>query len=657
MFSFIFSQFAFYFSLLVVLFWPGYFLTRALNAKLGFFTKLEETVLAVGFSIFISNFLMLTLGALNISLTRWSILFILGFFSLLCFLSEKIFFRKKPTHSSVDGLVFSKKQILLTCLILGLAIFFRTLYLKDSILPSATDLGHHMYWTNLIIQKGEIPNYQQKNVLTGGATYAISEPQNISDFIIGEHLIFAAVGLISGLSVISYFPALVLFIINIFSLLAIFILTLRLFEKNKEKVTIAIFTLFLLGPLFAITPPQAKFISGGVVGNIIGNLLLPLALYFFLRAVREKNKVLLVLALVSTMNLFYTHHLTAFLFTLSLLLSILLVLLFNFKNALKLIIAWSKMFFSLPVMSSLLLILIFAFTVYTPTYITNQAIKNVVGAPKKIEHTGLTLTQFKDAIGEPRLALAIAGILILSYLLLKKTKIQKTNFAYEKIPFQLFILAGWIGIITIISLFPQLIKIGIPSARVANYGTYPFSIAASFCLVALFFQTNKHEKHQLLIKAPLFFYTLSLTMAYLLTAGFFDNAANLTQTTAPKVINQTFNASQFLASKLSPGDQVESDHIYIKADAWTKVFLMQDYNFPLYRANLERYENGIDRNEKCTLTMLSAPSAPDSQKCFTDLNVNFVMVSSKNDTIQFQKNSAFWQIYANEEINIYLRKK
>ena len=84
---------------------------------------------------------------------------------------------------------------------------------------------------------------------------------------------------------------------------------------------------------------------------------------------------------------------------------------------------------------------------------------------------------------------------------------------------------------------------------------------------------------------------------------------------------------------------------------------MQDYNFPLYRANLERYENGIDRNEKCTLNMLSMPSAPDSQKCFTDLNVNFVMVSSKNDAVQFQKNSAFWQIYANDEINIYLRKK
>ena len=47
----------FYLSLLLVLFLPGYFFTKFINSKFSFFTKLEEVVLAVGFSIFFSNIL------------------------------------------------------------------------------------------------------------------------------------------------------------------------------------------------------------------------------------------------------------------------------------------------------------------------------------------------------------------------------------------------------------------------------------------------------------------------------------------------------------------------------------------------------------------------------------------------------------------------
>ncbi|NTV41312.1 MAG: hypothetical protein HGA61_03515 [Candidatus Moranbacteria bacterium] len=523
-------------------------------------------------------------------------------------------------------------------------------------LPSATDMGHHMYWTNMIVQEGNIPNYQQADVVFKNGNYAISQPQNISDFIIGEHLIFSAIALVSGLSVISYFPTLVLFVINIFSLLAIFILTLRLFEKSKEKINISILTLFLLGPLFALAPPQAKFISGGVVGNIIGNFLLPLTFYFFLRAMREKNKIMLLFALVFSMNLFYTHHLTALLFALSMIIVLLLFLVTNLKNILYILKTWSSLFFSLPVLSFLFFSFIFAFFVYTPTYITNQAVKTVIGSPKKIEHTGLSMAQFKDAIGEPRLALAIFGILILSYALLKGLGSQRKNFSYEKIPFHIFFLFGWIGAISTISLFPQLVKIGIPSARVANYGVYPFAITASFCLAFLFFKKDDDGKRNYSVRPGFFFSILTVIATYLIVSGFYDNSQNMAQLTSPQKINQTFNASEFLARNVSGDDQIQSDHIYIKADAWTKIFLMKDYNFPLYRANFERYENGIDKNEKCTLNMISSPNEPDSQKCFSDLNVKYIMVSGKNDSSQFQNNDSFWQIYSNNEINIYYRK-
>ncbi len=653
MLSFIFSQFAFYFSLLIVLFWPGYFLTRMLNAKFGFFTKLEEIVFSVGFSIFFSNVLMLILGALGILITKFSILIAIIFFSLLCFLLEKYGLKNKASTAK-EKFSFSKKQTLLICIILGLSIFIRTIYLKNSILPSATDLGHHMYWTNVIASSGKIPNYQQRNVIVDSEKYTISEPQNISDFIIGEHLIFAAISLISGISVISYFPVLTLFVINIFSLLAIFVFSLRLFENYKENINISIITLFLLGPLFAIAPPQAKFISGGVIGNIIGNLLLPLALYFFLRSMREKNKVLLMLGLIFSMNLFYTHHLTALIFILSLMLSLFLILVFNFKNRIEILKNWLKIFFSMPVILFLIFSASFAFLIYTPTYITNQAIKTVIGAPKKIEHTGLSLTQFKDTLGEPRLALAIFGILILSSSLLKQIRSKEKSFSYEKISFDIFILAGWIVVISIISLYPQLIKIGIPSARVANYGTYPFSIAASFCIASLFSKRNRNSNNDFFLKHYLFFYTFILLFMFLIVSGFYDNGQNLAQTIAPQKINQTFNASEFLAKNITGNEQVESDHVYIKADSWTKIFLMKDYNFPMYRANFDRYENGIDRNEKCTLNMISLPNDTDSQKCFSDLNVKYIMVS-KNDSAQFQKNLSFWQIYSNNEITIYYR--
>jgi hypothetical protein len=598
---------------------------------------------------------MLLLGALHIKITKISILAILIIFSIIFFYLENFLFKNKHAVTPIENSSFTKKQFLLACIIIGLSIFIRAAYLKDTVLPSATDLGHHMYWTNVIVQKGIIPNYQQNNVLVSSETYSISTPQNISDFIIGEHLIFAAISLISGISVISYFPILTLFIINIFSILAILILTLRMFEKSKNNVNISIITLFLLGPIFAIAPPQAKFVSGGVVGNIIGNFLLPLALYFFLRAVREKSSILLTMALIVSMNLFYTHHLTALIFMLSLILAFLFTLIFNFKNFFPIMKIWKRMFLTIPVLSFLFFSAAFALLVYTPTYITNQAVKTVIGAPKKVEHTGLTITQFKDSLGEPRLVLAILGIFILLYLLEKKIQSDKNNFIYEEIPFQVFFLAGWIGLISVISLYPNMVKIGIPSGRVADYGSYPFAIVAAFALVFLFFKKNRGDKNNFLVKPSFFFSTFILIFMYIGVSGYYDNGQNLSQTTTPQKINQTFNASEFLAKNIVSNDQVASDHVYIKADSWTKIFFMKDYNFPLYRANFERYENGIDRNEKCTLNMISSPDTPDSQKCFSDLNVKYVMVSKQNDSMQFQKNPTFWQIYSNDEINIYYR--
>ena len=84
---------------------------------------------------------------------------------------------------------------------------------------------------------------------------------------------------------------------------------------------------------------------------------------------------------------------------------------------------------------------------------------------------------------------------------------------------------------------------------------------------------------------------------------------------------------------------------------------MRGYNFPIYRANLDRYENGIDKNEFCSRDMISNPAGELGLKCYSDLKASFVMVDKEMDSAQFQKLSNFWQIYSNDKINAYYREK
>src|SRR5674476_1177284 len=100
-------------------------------------------------------------------------------------------------------------------------------------------MGHHMYWANWLVVNHSLPTYD-----------------GMPDFIIGEHIIFGAIALIGNFSFLSAFPQMTLLLVDVFSILAIFILTLRIF-KNK---TIAILTLLFIGITFAISSPQAKFV-------------------------------------------------------------------------------------------------------------------------------------------------------------------------------------------------------------------------------------------------------------------------------------------------------------------------------------------------------------------------------------------------------------
>jgi hypothetical protein len=286
------------------------------------------------------------------------------------------------------------------------------------------------------------------------------------------------------------------------------------------------------------------------------------------------------------------------------------------------------------------------FIIYTPTYLTNSAVDTVIGAVKKIEHTGLSMFQFRNVLGEARFALGFFGLLLL-FALLRKS-IYKYSF---------LLLLSWISIIALISLMPGLVKISIPSGRVANYGVYPFATIGAFAFVYVFSQKDFCRSLSVPFGQKLIFSAFFLTFIFIGLDGFSDISPYLKRTDSAKNTLQTFRASAYLAPRMDRVDLLASDHVYIFADSWVKLFFMRDYYFPSYRANFERYENGIDKQEFCTRDMISNPGGELGRKCYSDLGTNFVMVDKLMDSAQFQKLDNFWQVYSNDKINIYYRNK
>lgn len=645
MLNFVFNQIIFYASLAVLFFLPGYFLLLAIFGKNGKLSLLERFVISSGLSIVAIDFLMLFLNCLKISLTRSSILLGVALFITICYAIYKLF-RKENTGEENKVFNFSAQQVFLVILLIFLTIFIKTAYLKYNVMPATTDLGHHMYWAKTIVQNGNIPNYEMSDIVASGDNYSIGQPKPISDFIIGEHLPFAAISLVTGLNVISYFPVVFLYLINLLSILAIFIFALRLFEDHPQGKNIAILSLFFIGPLFAVAPPQAKYVAGGVIGNLIGNLLLPLSFYFFYRSLKERDTKMLFSGLVLAMGLFYTHHLTGLIFLLSLILILLAIIVLHFKEIKNIFYVWIKMIFSPPILAFCIFSAVFVLVVYTPTYLTNRAVSTVVGGPVKIEHQGLALGEFKFTVGELRAALGIIGLAIFLLLALKIFKRK----SYSEI-----FLAAWVFLLILISLKPGWTGLSIPSARIANYSVYPLAIIAAFaCVSMLNYLINKKDDY--FVDRKLLLPVLILMAAFFITSGFYDNAQYAARSVDAQKTVQTFQASQYLASKTGAKDQIVADHIYIPADSWIKLFFMRGYNFPLYRANLDRYANGIDKQEQCTLQMISTPTSLDSQKCYHDLSIDYVMVD-KIDGPQFEKSTDFQKIYSDGEISIFYRPR
>ncbi len=655
--AFLSEQLLFYFSIGIVLFMPGWFLVQFISnrkysrtSKEPLFSSIEIFVISFGLSIVFIDFLMILMGKFGILLTRNNILFILMLlFAIFLFWKKTKYFKKSTKYKSTETINASTITIIL---ILLLTILIKTAYLRNTIFPTSTDLGHHMYWSKQISETGKLPVYEKIKIVTDNNAYKLTSPQPISDFIIGEHLIFSAINMISGIPFVSYFPTLILFLINMMSILALFILTLRLFPKNNK---VAIITLLLIGPLWALSSPQAKFVSGGVIGNLLGNLFIPLCLYFYYRAFNEKKSVFLTLALFLTMGMFYTHHLSGLIFLFVVAFTLLFLFLFfikeiiiNKKNVLSFEIVnnYFKLFFSKSNIFFLIFAISFLLFVYTPAYLINDATKTVVGTPSKSTRAGLSFTQFKYAVGEPRLALGVLGLFIISFLsVFKKNKNDFLKYS---------ILFGWATSLTLMTIKPGWLHINLPSGRIANYVNFPFIIIGSFAFVWLvrFFKKNKYS--YLSPKVVSLFYLSIFT--FIFSAGFYDNSQTLKSKSNNQKALETFLSSKYLNQHLDEKKHIViKDHNYLKADGWIKLFFMKDYNIPLSRSYFKRYNDPTKQREKCTLWMISEPNSDRGKKCYNDIGVSFAIINQKIDDSQFKK-SKMWKIFSGDNIAIYYNK-
>lgn len=629
------NQILFYISLIFVLFLPGTSLLLAIFGKSKTLNVLERFIASFALSIVSMDFIFFAFSKADIPITRLSSFIGIALFTLACLAIYK--FRKNfpPSGENAEKLFsFSKNQFILILLLVFMTIFLKTAYLTETVFPTSTDMGHHMYWTQWLIENNALPTYD-----------------GMPDFIIGEHIIFGIIGLLSGESVFSAFPIVVLLLVNLFGILTVFILTLRIFQ-NKN---IAILTLLFLGVLYAVSSPQAKFVSGGVIGNILGNLLMPMAFYLYCRAlsvldekvlekksaVLRESRIFLALAFFMTFGLFYTHHLTGFIFLFIWALLVATFFALHFKNLKTILSNLVSIILSPQVLGTFFVGLVFFFFVFTPTYIAGSAVGTAVGTPSKETRAGLTMDNLKSSIGEARLALGLLGIILLAFLLKKKS-------------FGHLLIFSWASMIFIMSFAPQILFINLPSNRIGNYLSYPFAILSAFVLYFIFRQKEGDGRS---IRSNNFLkIAFVIILAFVLIDGMRDSASSFKGSSELSPLAQTLNASSYLKKNTTVEDMVIKDHNYITADAWIKIFLMRDYKYPLSRGFFKRYEDVTKPREMCTLHMISTPASQEAEACFSETRTNFIAVNPIYDSAQFKKLENFDQIYSNPGVNIYYKK-
>ena len=601
---------------------------------------IETLILSFVLGITLVDFLMLLMDKIGISQNGFTIAFpLIGIPAL----GGALWYRKHrqiPLLDEAHSRPFLKSKIERTLFftLFALTLFLKTLYLSNAIIPTATDLGHHLYWAKSITETHRLPVYQEREVIDQPENIRLSDPAPIADFIIGEHLPLAALALLTGIDFFSAFPIVFLLVINLLSLLALAILTYRIVDASPLRQLIrpelaALSLLFLSGPLYTLASPRAKFVSGGVIGNIMGNLLIPLILILFLRAFQEKDHRLLGLGILFTFTLAYTHHLST-LILLFILAGTGIFSLISFAGHLKTFLSRITAILFRPTPLILLLLAgLFFFLVTMPTYIETRAVGTAIGTPTKLTRIGLTFDQITETSGEARFAFGIIGLILL--------------FISFRRSFPISRILAWTLTLFIMTFRPDWVFLNIPSNRIGTYLSFPIGIVGAIGLAWLIGMLRNYRSSLLSILL------LAAVFGYALSSGFTDNGQTLLTIPKSEAMLETFATAEFLSQTISPNDVVLKDHNYIVADSWIKHFFMRDYFFPLSRGYFSRYENS--GHERCTLDMIAIPNTPRAKDCFQGTGVNYVFINPRFDAPQFEKSPDFSRVYSSDKIHIYAR--
>jgi hypothetical protein len=661
-FTTIFLQQSFFITVVfLLLFMPGWILLRTLFPAKAF-EPFERIVVSVPISFALITLSAIALDLYGLRFDRMHLAVLIATILILPFVLYLPLRKYRDIHMNTDLFSFPKKQTRLIIIIILFAIVIKTIFLINTIFPTATDLGHHLYWVEKITVDHELPTYEKREiVMSSDDAYVISDPEPIADFIIGEHVLLAMIKTFTGLPVISTFPSLFLFVINVFTMLMIFVLTRRFFEKHHYGSLIAIGALLLSGPLWAISGAQAKFVSGGVIGNILGNLLIPATLYFLYRAFVHKNALLLSIAIILGVTLAYTHHLSALIFGYVFLCSIIYFIILN-KEKLS---GYSRLF---VLLRDPLIIVLFAaigalFFFAPPSYLDKDVISASVGAPSKSTRTGIPFTELMYMIGDARFVLGLIGF---AFLLIAAvtTRIRHRTMSYlQKINVSIYTLSfllGWCSAVLLMTLAPHALQVNIISSRIATYCAFPIMILGAYACVHML-HTVLHKKNSRTFVPQIIVSTMALLIiTFIFVSGSRDNATALNPAPKTTAALQTFHIGEYASKVLkntivSDDAWMVKDHNYIVADTWLKINFAYDYSFPLSRSYFERYENNPDR-ETCTREMISDPTSDFAITCFDQLNVTSVLVSTEDDAAQFEVLDHFDRIYQNDLLSLFVRK-
>ena len=295
-----------------------------------------------------------------------------------------------------------------------------------------------------------------------------------------------------------------------------------------------------------------------------------------------------------------------------------------------------QIIFSKEVLLTFFVGLIFFFWVFTPTYVQPQAVGTAVGTPSKNTRAGLDLLDMLKSIGEARLALGFIGLVILFF------SWQKEKFGYA-------LTASWMLMIYIMSSFPALLFINLPSDRIGNYLSYPAALLSAYATFFIFRRLTDS-----LYKKTIWILFL-LICVWAVSEGVTESISAIRNPIATEKLAQTFSAAQFVDNHLGDNDQVLKDHNYLTGDTWIKLFFMRGYTYPLSRSLFKRYEDETKPREMCTLQMISTPDTPEAKECFKKTEVNFLMVNPQFDGAQFRRNKNFNGIYSAPEIAVFYR--